>query len=426
MSAPAQRTPSLSSTPLTRQVGAGLADLPEVAALKRLRRRWIIALLVITLLGVLLAKPGYRAVKEWRCRAIAAESLRLLEDGRREEAFDRARAAHQLLPTEPAALRAVAHVVADRGEWATAASFWIEFAKRAEMNGSDRRAFAEAALRSGAFPVAGEQITALLTAEPDAAANHLLSARLHLAQRDWIGAMAEVRAAIPLAGTEEAAPLLLGELLLQQPDARAEGLRQLRTLALHPSKEGLAALTLLAAQTDLPGADAQQVATALEAHPLAVPAHQLKALDLRLRAAPPQRGELLDAAHARYADATPELLRDFAAWLVAHGEPGRALAALPTERAWGRRDLLLVHLDAMAALAQWREILVLLERDRAPLEGTLLHLFRARCHSEFGDKPLADTEWRMAVSAGAGDLNALLYVASYAEKVGAHEPAVRA
>src|SRR5690242_19068417 len=81
--------------------GSALADLPEIAALKRRRRRLLLILLALAVSVGVGIKPAYRGVKRWRCGALAQESRELLKKGDLEEAFNRARAAHQLLPEDP-------------------------------------------------------------------------------------------------------------------------------------------------------------------------------------------------------------------------------------------------------------------------------------------------------------------------------------
>lgn len=404
---------------------SALADLPEVAALKRRRRRILGTFAALVLVAGVSAKPVYAVVKRWRCTSLAQESTELLERGDVEQAFSRARAAHQLIPEEPEALRAVARVLTARNDWPNAMAFWAEVVKRAPSS-ADRREYAEAALRTGALPNAVEQAGVLLSDQAGVAENHLLAAKIHVAQRDLDRAIESAREAVTLDAADEAAAFLLSQILLQKADTRPEGVQRLEQLGAGTSAIALQALVTLSAIPELPDEKLLELATALRSHPKADDAHRLKAVELEIRNAPDKRAERLDAVQAEYAAAEPERLRTFAMWLSLQGEHARALQVLPGERAFARKDLFLVRLDAMAALAQWREILDVLKQDRVPLEPALASLFKARCWKEVGEPEQADIAWRSALVAASNDLNTLLYVAGYAEKTGVNEQAERA
>ncbi len=404
---------------------SALADLPEIAALKRRRRRILWTLSAVLLLAAVSAKPGFAAFKRWRCVKLAEESAELLGRGETEQAFSRARAAHQLIPQEPQALRAVARVFTIRSDWGNAVNFWAEVVKR-EPTPADRREYVEAALHAGALTTAGEQVEVLLGSGAEVAENHLVAAKVYAAQRGMDRAVASARKALEIEPGSETAAFLLSQLLIQAQETRGEGVQRLWTLGEGKTVTGLQALALLSTYPELPAEDLERLAVALRANPHAEETHRLKALELDLRRTPEKRSELIDAAQAEYASAEPEHLRLFVSWLSLQGEHARAVQVLSAERAFTRKDLLLVRLDAMAALAQWREILDYLGRDRVPLERPLIHLFQARCWKELDEPGRADVAWRSALAAAANDLNTLAYIAGYAEKVGAHEPAERA
>lgn len=424
MSASAASKDSSKSSLQNASGNSALTDLPEVAAFKRRRRRILWAIAGVLLISGSAAEPAYKVVKHWRCVKLAKESADLLERREMEQAFSRARAAHQLLPEEPEALRAMARVLSARNDWSNACAFWAEVVKR-DAKAEDRRLYADASLHTGALPVAMEQLSALLASDPGSAENHLLAAKVHLAQRNATLAVQDARKAVELDPANEPAVFALCQLLLQIPDSRDEGLQRLHQLAETKTSTGLLALGVLAGLPASSEDEVMQLARALREHPLAEEVHRLKALELELRGAPEARAERLDKAEKQYASAEPEALRAFASWLSSQGEPARTLKVLSQERAFSRKDLLLVRLDAMAALGQWREILAVLGKDRVPLEPAFVHLYKARCWKELKDNTQSDIAWRAAHAAAAGDLNTLLYVAGYAEKVGAREHAER-
>jgi len=71
------------------------------------RRRvgWLLLLAVVGVVGAAyLARPVYRQVKVWRAENLAESALELLEDpSTQEEAWEKARAAHNLAPGNPKA-----------------------------------------------------------------------------------------------------------------------------------------------------------------------------------------------------------------------------------------------------------------------------------------------------------------------------------
>ncbi|MGV3532876.1 MAG: hypothetical protein ACO1QR_10940, partial [Chthoniobacteraceae bacterium] len=215
----------------------------------------------------------------------------------------------------------------------------------------------------------------------------------------------------------------LAECLMEAPDSRAEGIALLRSLSGNSSDAGLAALQRRASLGSLDAADLQEIAAGLRSHPRAAEGHRLQALSLDLRRQPDQREHLLDAAAEQYRASAPEILRQFAAWLLGEGEAERALAIVSEDQALSRKDLLLVRLDALAATKDWRATLHLLEKPRVPLEEASRSLYRARCFSELGETRRAQNAWRSALDATGRDPALLHYVAGYAERFGEIETA---
>src|SRR5207244_1353998 len=81
-----------------------------------------------------------------------------------------------------------------------------------------------------------------------------------------------------------------------------------------------------------------------------------------------RRAELLDQAITQYQNAAPKARIEFAVWLNQNGEFERTLAALPIAEARTRKDFFLPHIDALASLGRWPELLKLFETKPMPLE----------------------------------------------------------
>jgi tetratricopeptide (TPR) repeat protein len=402
---------------------AQLADLPEVAALKRRRRRLALALLVFALLGVMVAKPCYTTFRSWRARALAADAAKLILDGQLDAALAKARSAHQLVPTEPSALRAIGDVLAARRDFLNAVVFYEEVVKQ---TGSveDRIRHGECALRAGALQRAEEELVFVLREHADFAATHLFAARCYIARRDLVSAAAAARHALELSESDEVR-LLLGRLLIQEVSTREEGKRVLQELSKLETVSGLAALLQLSGN---PGAGPEELLTlaaSIRSHPRVRTGDRLHALDLEIRALPEEATAKISVEEAKFVNTSPEELRTFCMWLAGRRDHERVLRLLPVDQASTRKDLFVLRLDAMAALGQWKEVVECLERN-APLEAALIHLYRARCWRELSETAKSEAAWRLAISSATSDRNLLRYVASYAEKSAEREHAMRA
>lgn len=402
-----------------------LIDLPEVARFKQRRRHVVGWLILVIIVGALSAQPVYRTTKQWRARSMASEATLLVPDSLRlEEAFAMARAAYRLSPQDPQVLSALAQVLAAQNDWPKALAFWNEALERdPQPSPSLRRSLVEAALRVRDADAAQPQIATLLELDHPSAADHLLAARLHRQAGEISAAREAARTALKIDPQHDPAALFLVECLLSDDVTRDDGLKLLREISQRPSEGGLAALHRRAELGGSAPEELRRLAAALRTHPRAAEGHRLLALSLELRVAPGDRAVLLDAAVQHYQTTPPEVLRQFAAWLLGEGEARRALDLLPEERALMRKDFFLVRLDAMAAEAQWHEILQLLDRPQLPLEEVPRHLYRARCLEEVGKASRARVAWRSALDSAGRDASVLLYIAAYAEKFGAVEPA---
>jgi alkylhydroperoxidase family enzyme len=133
---------------------------------------------------------------------------------------------------------------------------------------------------------------------------------------------------------------------------------------------------------------------------------------------PELRTQLIDAAVARYSDADPAAKRSFGVWLNGRGEYERTIAFLPIEEAFKRKDHLLVCLDAMAALKRWGEIERILEIKGVPLNDAYREVFLARSALELGSATGAEMHWKLARLAAEPSPEQLIFVGSYAEKIG--------
>lgn len=410
--------------------GAQPASDSPLDPAKNRRRKWIwlgISLIVLAALAFE-AKPLYRGLKSWRARHLAAAAEVEIAQERWPEGFAKVQAAYQLAPAEPEVLRTMARFHGLAGRPAVAAAFWQQLKALHRDEPEDRRRLAEEFLRMGAMGEAQGEIERLLKEQPEDARNLRLAARWSAAGRQWDQAISFARHAHEVEPTDLEGVLLWGAVRLEavEPAVREDGAQALLKLGADPGKAGLQALEALGSKRDLPPATLAKTSTLLKQHPGALEGHRLLALDLDLRLRPAEADTLLDEAVSRYQTAEPAAQRAFGVWLNGRQEYARTLRVLPMEKAFLRKDLLLVHLDALAAQKRWPEIEAILSRKQVPLDAVYAELFLARASMEQGQVSATDLHWRRAHLAAAASPEQMMYLGNYAEKIGETHQAERA
>lgn len=374
----------------------------------------------LIIVGMVTFKPIYRVGKGWRARQLSQQAEAFIATERWDDAMAKARAAYQLKPDEPAAVRAVARLQSAAGRPAEAIPFWRQLQDMAAMTTADRGNYAEDLFHTGAVAEARQENATLLAREPNEAANLRLAAQIAAATGNRAQGIDYARRA-NLADPAHQEGRLLYALLRSESDEvneRPAGLQALLELATDHGKIGLTALMYLAGRRDLPRADVGTVVSLLRNHPLATESQRLAGLDAEINADPAGRGALLDRTCAEYRTADPAKRRALGVWLNAHGEFQRTLDLIPIDEAFKRKDLLLVHLDALAALKQWKEIQRIVEEKNVPLDDVYSELFQARSALELGQATIASLHWTRAHTAAAPSVEQMWFLGNYAEKIG--------
>src|SRR5262249_20592436 len=131
-----------------------------------------------------LAPPGYRAVKGWRARQLAAQAERFISQNDWTNAKAKAEGAFLLKRTEPAAVCAMARVLthATNGAALPYSRLLIAVGKATEP---DRRASVELALPLGMADVATDEMQKLLAEGPNEPLNLWLAAQFCAALGDY-------------------------------------------------------------------------------------------------------------------------------------------------------------------------------------------------------------------------------------------------
>ena len=402
-------------------------EFPDFAAPRRWNWKLIAASVLLCALAVFSARPVYRWGKAWRARSLAAESGKFLAEKDWSGAIGKAQAAYRLAPEEPATLRAIARFYSYVRS-PDAFDFWLKFLALPQATDADRKEAFRFALQFNRLDFAAELCEKLLAANPKDSETLELAVQLAIQKGDRKTALDRLQLLMAAEPEHPAAAVLKAQLLFSSPDSaqQKEGKAELEKLAKNDTNAGLTALRSLAGSQSLALEELHSVAAALSAHPLATTDDQLLAVSLRIRLAPDQRRELIEEAIKRYESAGPDSLVSLGRWANQLGEYQRVTEFISLKTSLTRQDLLLVRLDALAALRRWDEIQRILKEEKPPLEEPHRNVFLARAAQELGEPRAAEARWGDAIRAAGSAPQAILFVAQYAAKVGAYDAALEA
>lgn len=393
------------------------------------RGRVITLILLVTLLlgAALGARPAWRAVKTWRAHRFAAEGEALLEQGRLETALLKARQAVQLSPADLRSQRLMARTLG-RIPHPQALPFWLEVLKSPQATTADRLEAITAALRSQAWEVAREQLQIALGRPPVPAQAYRLASDYYAAQGDLKQGVHFARQALQAAPTDGTNILFVAQrlLLAQSPAEQAEARALLDAHAREPVATGAEALVLLATRFKTSADELDAVIARLRAHPGRTLPQEFFTYDLELKLRPNTRSNIVAAARRLHAQGSEDALLELCRWLNRHGEHAAVIEHLPLPRALQSQALYLVHLDALAGLGRWADVEAALDAPGAPLDPFYLTLYKVRSQMEQGRAELASLNWTVAYNRAADNPEQILYLAQYAERIGAVNEALRA
>lgn len=418
--------PHRQSPPPTPTAEGELEPVPTLLFKPRVVR--ILGLLAgLALLALFAGPPIYQRLKTWRAHAIVAAAEKDLDGRNWIEAMKKAQAAYQLSPGDYRTLRLVARLESGQN-LRDALEFYRQLLATGQATAQDRRDFGEFALAHREMAAASDQLQWLLANDPNTPATLRLAAEFYVIKEDGLRAKDYCRKALAMEPGNQSLKLMLARLLAASGEVvdEIEGRRIMHELANANDAASLEALRLLARMPDLPRDDAEETMKRLEKHPLGHTEDRLLAESLRLGWHPEIRASIIANVVGTYSKAEPEDLVFVGRWLNRQSEYARTLDILNEETAFKGQDLLLVRLDALAALGRWQEVSRILDQPRVPLEPIMLDLFKARSAKELGHSDEAELAWRR-VHLGASDQpNVWLYVAQYAERVGDFSEASKA
>ena len=386
------------------------------------RRRvgWLLLLAVVGVVGAAyLARPVYRQVKVWRAENLAESALELLEDSStQEEAWEKARAAHNLAPGNLKVTRALAKVlsVSDPGR---ALPFWEAAVEISGGANEDRLGLVKIAIQVGKLESVREHLAELEGRIPNDAEFILAKSRYLMRENRIEEAVGEARRLLDLEEIPDEAHLFYVQLTQLSPDPADKrlGIDYLWTLGERRDAIGLTALKNLARYPGKNPQGIRELMQRLAFHPESGGEESLLILELRLELRDITAEEALEEAKTLLNPIEDENLLKLGRWLNQHRLQEQTLAVIDEERARSRKDLFLVRMDALAVLNHWEEISVILNRPNIPIESSLVHLFRMRAYRATNQTRRADIEWEKAILATAGDTQVLWSLVEYASRL---------
>src|SRR5436190_7694717 len=421
-----------------------MLSTPQRERKRRRRRRiqiWLVALLILGIIGFFVARPIRKSIRSWQARRHAQHAFTFIEQQKWSEARDEATAADRLQASEPEAIRAVGRLLSRAGQ-GEALEFWKNLREIAPLTREDLRDEARVALRVNDTAHADGAARELLETKDGGPSptDWLIAADVQLRKHsfDQAQGLAEKVLASPKANRREQlqANIALDNIARNAGPTSNIDIAKVdeRIVALSKGDDdvSLDALTFLAARAaaastgSKPPVPIDQLIESINHHPLAKAPHQLLATDLEIAQHRDQRDEIVRRTIEHWKGGNNESLTALAAWLYRNAEQRRLVEAISLDRALQTRELFLQYVDALAALGRWDEIRRTIESERFPLDPVIEHMYLARCFQQQGQENGAENNWQRALEDAAGDVNKLLMLAEYAEKNGAERVATTA
>ncbi len=385
-----------------------------------LRYFWLWVALGVT--AFLLARPAYRMVKNWRSGVFVRRAEASMGRGDLDAAKEESLLSLQLRPGRVDALRVLASVVEAKGspEVLTLRMYIVD---QAGATDGDRINLGETALKANVPELTSRELAVLLSRDNPAKETYILAGLLAVSQqqpalaREWFHKALEIDASCTTAEIN----LARVELWMIGGEASEDrGLARLRRLALgkdNAAFDSLRELVQWGSEHVSRFPFDEKWGAMLEKHPHAGLQEKCLVAEWKCRTFPMREPEIAEGLVAAARRAPPEQQREAGAWLNHHRLYERTLTSFPPGPDVPD-SMVLVQLDALAALGKWDQIRDFLNGDVLKSDPVLRSLYRARVARETGSRQLFEWGWRRALREADGNPSALQYLATYAERLG--------
>ena len=378
-----------------------------------------VALLVLTLLGGA-SLPAYRGLKAWRAERLMNQADERLKKGSLIEAYQAAKSAHGLNPSNLRSLRMLADMYEGSGS-AETLLYRRSVAENDKSTIDDQVAYLRAAIQAGRLDLADEFLNKIgIAGRANPKIAMIAASLLRLRGEPDKAAALEKETAknAPEAQRVEADLLQAqGQIEAKDPSERATGRATLLKIASKNDANGANARRLLLASAERTEAETQQLIQIIELDPRASTADRLTAKSLQLSLHPDWRNATLEQAKKLFSAGTEEDQLALSEFLSRHNDPEGVLALPPVRQGRG----LLLRLDALAKLKKWaaiRDELNQASDAKEPLDPFVADVFQARVAQELREIPMAEAQWKKAKSKAAANPRKLDFLANFAERSG--------
>ena len=199
------------------------AEPPVETIFRDHARPWLIAgliLIALALIGGLTARPVYQAYKVRRGLERAGDVARAMSANDLKAAAANLRMAITLAPGEPEVWRVAGRFCARVGN-PDGLEYWQRLAQVPDFSLAERLEFAEFAQRLGRVDLVARQLPVLLASPKPEPRMWRVAVVHHRRSGDEVAAAETARRWLAQDPAEEEVQLILGEILLSHPDARA-------------------------------------------------------------------------------------------------------------------------------------------------------------------------------------------------------------
>ncbi|MCC7375223.1 MAG: hypothetical protein IT581_11270 [Verrucomicrobiales bacterium] len=382
------------------------------------RLRWIAVLgfLVMVLLAIPAARPTWRAIKNWRATQFLDQAEELLAENQVALAFERARAALQLVPQRPDAMRLNARILGSIGS-ESSLLVWKRLIESSQASNSDLEDYLEATLGFERTDLSEHAVHALTQFPSPGDRDHRLLALYRLQTGRPELALAPARAAYQQAPSNPTNALLLASLLATDPspNARHDARQVLWSLADSVLPQRIEALFRLTQPELGTRADRERVVEQLTPITNRSAAEEVLLTEALMLLNPADAGSLISEALGHMPREDWEHLTLLSEALLRRGHPGEVLRITASGKSLINRRLFLARYEALLAAGRPDEAYRHLLHTSAPLPPFDLELIRVRGAQEAGDLKGRDAHLRGLLDIAADHPIRIRKVAEIAE-----------
>ncbi len=405
---------------------------PASSAPSKRRRRLVVAVL-LSLLGLVAAKPVYRFGKVQYARWQAGRAERFIAEKNWKQAVEALSAANRHGRDDPVVVRAAAAFLMQSG---TEPQGLIMLLKRLAELGHGRP---EDAIALGHAHIALGDLAAARGSHaglsPElAATRQALELLAHIQRGEGRFAESEetLRRALMMAPDDPEAMLRLA--LLDYDNSFAEvqrrGRERVWKVARMPGQTALAAIKVLAQDKNLSAPEAAQLLQELEQHAESPPALRFEVLSAIIRVSPHQRGQVIASEVARQKDKPLAQQKELVVWLAREREHARILQLVSVEAATKSPEIFPYVSQALGEEGRWEDLNRLLNGGQPlPASKARIQVWLAQAAIKMNpddiNKPREHLERAFEQGVKTDDYSSIAAASQVAEACGNYDLALR-